>query len=160
MSARNRPSLDDIRAMPVGEVAALPADQLALLQEDAAAALQSAKSLKDWLDAAIMLRYGERAAAMRRAEGKDTGTVRFDDGSVSVVADVPKKVEWEQAPLAELVARIQAGGEDPGDYVDTAYRVPERKYAGWPKSIRAAFAAARTVKTGKPSFALTLNPND
>ena len=46
-SARNnRPRLDDIRAMPVGEIAKLPAEHLALLQEDADAALDAAKRLK------------------------------------------------------------------------------------------------------------------
>jgi len=42
----NRPSLDDIRTMPVGEIATLPAEHLALLQEDADAALDAAKRLR------------------------------------------------------------------------------------------------------------------
>lgn len=33
----NRPRLDDIRAMPAGEIVKLPAEHLALLQEDAGA---------------------------------------------------------------------------------------------------------------------------
>ena len=41
-------------------------------------------------------------------------------------------------------------------YVDIAIKVPERKYTAWPESIRTAFAPARTVKTGKPSFRLSL----
>jgi hypothetical protein len=152
----NRPLLADICELPIGEIAALPADQLALLQEDATAALQSAKSLVDWLDAAIALRYADRAQALRREQTKDSGTVRFDDGDITVVADLPKKVDWDQAQLAAIVQRIRAGGEDPADYVETAFKVPERKYAAWPKPIRDAFAPARTVKTGKPSFELKL----
>lgn len=156
MPASNRPLLEAIRSLPIGEIAALPADQLALLQEDAEAAFQVAKNLKDWLDGAIALRYGERAASARAAQEKDTGTVRFDDGPVTVVADLPKRVEWDQAQLAALVERIRSGGEDPSEYVDLAFKVPERKYAAWPAHIRAAFAPARTVRTGKASFVLQL----
>ncbi len=36
----NHPSLDDLRAMPVGEIAALPTDQLGLLQDEAEAVLR------------------------------------------------------------------------------------------------------------------------
>jgi hypothetical protein len=36
------------------------------------------------------------------------------------------------------------------------YRVPERKYAAWPRHIRTAFERARTVKTGRPTFSLSL----
>ena len=91
--------------MPIGEIAALPAAVLALLQDEAEEAAKAARQLADWLNGAIALRYGDRAAAARRAEGKDTGTVRFDDGEVTVIADLPKKVDWDQAELATLVER-------------------------------------------------------
>jgi hypothetical protein len=156
MPAANRPSLEDIRAMPVGEIATLPADQLALLQEDAEAAFQAAKSLKEWLEGAIALRYGDRATSARTEQNKDSGTVRFDDGPVTVIADLPKRVEWDQAQLSALVERIRAGGEDPSEYVELAFKVPERKFSAWPAHIRAAFASARTVRTSKPSFVLRL----
>ena len=152
----NRIQLEDIRAMPVGEIAALSAQQLALLQEDAEAALTAAKTLKDWLDGAIGLRFAEKAYTARRASGKDTGTVRLVEDGVIVVADLPKRIAWDQAQLAALVKRIRAEGDDPAEYVDTAFKVPERKYAAWPSGIRTAFEGARTVKTGKPVFKLSL----
>ncbi len=152
----NRIQLEDIRAMPVGEIAALSAQQLALLQEDAEAALTAAKKLKEWLDGAIGLRFAEKAHAARQASGKDTGTVRLVEDGVIVVADLPKRVEWDQAQLAALVERIRAEGDDPAEYVDTAFKVPERKYAAWPSGIRTVFEGARTVKTGKPVFKLSL----
>ncbi len=160
-SARNnRPSLDDIRAMPVGEIAMLPAEYLALLQEEADAAFDAAKRLKEWLEGAIALRYADAATAKRRAEGKDTGLVRFEDGAVAVAADLPKKIEWDQSLLAALVERIRASGENPADYVDIGFKVPERKYTAWPAAIRDAFAAARTVRTAKPTFRLTIKSED
>lgn len=152
----NSPRLDDVRHMPVGEIVRLPAEQLALLQSEAVAALDDARCVKDRLDGAISLRYADQAAMLRRQQDKDAGTVRFEDGDVTVVADLPKKVEWDQPQIAALVQRIRENGEDPADYVEITFRVPERKYAAWPAPIREAFAPARTVKTGKPSFVLRL----
>ncbi|MCB1502157.1 MAG: hypothetical protein KDK07_20630 [Bauldia sp.] len=155
----NHPSLDDIRTMPIGDIAALPADQLALLQDEAEVALQAAKAAVDWLTGAFTLRFAERAQSLRLEAGKDAGTVRFEDGPVTVTADLPKKVDWDQAILAGLIERIRAAGDDPADYVDVSYKVPERKFAAWPVPIRKRFVAARTVRTGKPTFTLTLNQN-
>jgi hypothetical protein len=152
----NRIPLDAIPTMPIGEIAALPAAQLALVQEAADEALLEARTLSDWLSGAIALRYADRAAEVRRAEGKNTGTVRFDDGEVTVIADLPKKVEWDQAKLGQMVARIRAAGDDPVEYVETSFRVSERKYAAWPTAIREGFEAARTVKPGKPTFRLVV----
>jgi hypothetical protein len=142
--------------MQIGEIAALPAPMLALLQDEADEAAKSARTLADWLNGAIALRYGDLAASARRAEGKDTGTIRFDDGEVTVIADLNKKVDWDQSELATLVAAIRAEDGDPAEYVDTVFRVPERKYAAWPRHIRTAFERARTVKTGRPTYRLTL----
>ena len=152
----NRPTLDSLRTLPIGDIAQFPADHLALLQEEATAALEATKKAKDWIDGAIALRFGDQAQALRREAGKDTGTVRFEQDGVTVVADLPKRVDWDQALIAGVVERIRAAGDDPTQYVDIAIKVPERKYTAWPESIRTAFAPARTVKTGKQSFHLTL----
>ena len=152
----NRPQLEAIRNLPIGEIAQLPAEYLALLQEDATAALDASKKAKDWIEAAIVLRFSEPAQALRREAGKDTGTVRFEQDGVTIVADLPKRVDWDQALIADLVERIRAAGDDPNQYVDVAIKVPERKYTAWPDHIRRQFEPARTVKTGKPSISLHL----
>jgi len=152
----NTPRLDEIVQMPVGEVVALPADTLAHLVQDADAALRSAKSAKEWLDGAIARKFSERAASHRRDEGKDTGAARFQDGDVTVVADLPKRVDWDQPMLADLVERIKTDGEDPCEYVDISFKVTERKYGAWPSHIQSAFKQARTVRTGKETFKLIL----
>jgi hypothetical protein len=158
MSTRpNRPRLDDMLRLPVDEVLALPAEHLALLQEDAATALDDAKRNRDWIESVIAARYGQRAVALRAEQRKDTGSVRFTDGDVAIVADLPKRVEWDQARLAAVVDRIRAAGDDPAEYVEITYKVPERAYTAWPEHIRTAFTAARTVRTGKATFKLTLS---
>ena len=153
----NRPQINDVGAMPIGDIIQLPAEHLALLQEDASANLEAAKRLKDWIDGAITHRYAERAINARRTEHKDTGTIRFLDDTVTVIADLPKKIDWDQALIAEVIERIRVGGDDPAEYVEISFKVPERKYTAWPESIRATFAPARTVKTGKQTFRLTIN---
>ena len=152
----NRPQLEDLRTMPMGDIAALPAPVLALLQEEAETAARAARGLADWLNGAIAQRYANQAAETRRTEGKDAGTIRLEDGEVTVISDLPKRVDWDQAELATLVAAIGAEDGDPAEYVGTVFRVPERKYAAWPRHIRTAFERARTVKTGKPTFRLQL----
>ena len=88
----NHPHLDDMLRLPVDEVVALPAEHLALLQEDAATALDEAKRKRDWIESVIAARYGQRAVALRAEQRKDTGTVRFTDGDVTIVSELPKRV--------------------------------------------------------------------
>jgi hypothetical protein len=157
MNIPNRITLNDLRGMQVGAIAALSGEELAPLRLEAEDQLRTAKALCDWLDGAIALKYGDRANAARNADGKDTGTVRFADGAVTVVAELPKRVDWDQAKLAALVDRIKADGEDPTEYVDISFDVAERKYSAWPAHIRTAFEGARTVRTGKQRFRFSQN---
>lgn len=152
----NAPSLDDLATLPPQAVADLDPPILASLQGEIDAASRRLREARQRLDAGLERRYGARAAALRRTASKDTGTVRFEDGGFTVVADLPKKVDWNQDRLAQIVERIRAAGDDPAHYVDIAIRVPERKYAAWPDAIRAGFEPARTVRTGKPKFLLLL----
>ena len=153
----NRPSLEATRRMATDDVLALPAEHLALLQEDADTCLEAAKRARDWIEGIIAVRYGQRAIALRADQRKDSGTVRFVDGGVTVVADLPKRVEWDQDKLAAVVERIRAAGDNPAEYVEVTFKVAERAYAAWPGHIRDAFTPARTVRTGKATFKLSLD---
>ena len=157
MTIPNHITLDDIHRMQVGEIAALPAEQLAMLKEAADQQLKRARTVADWLDGAISLKYAERAANCRRDAGKDTGTIRFEDEGVTVIADLPKRIDWDQALLAQIAENIASAGEDPAEFIDTTLKVSERKYAALPESWRKGFEPARTVRTGKPKFRLVLN---
>jgi hypothetical protein len=156
MTIPNRITLSDLRAMPIADIVALPAEQLALLQEAASEALRGAKSTSDWLHGAITLKYTDRAVMARLEAGKDTGSVRFDDGDVSVVADLPKRVDWDQAMLAGLAESIEAAGDDPAEYIQISFSVPERRYSAWPEAIRQKFEPARAVRIGTLKVKLEL----
>ena len=98
----------------------------------------------------------ERARFLRHEVDKDTGVVHFDDGNVRITADLPKKIEWDQTRLAEIARRISESGDDPKQYVEITFRVSETKFNAWPDTLKSSFNAARTVKTGKPSYRLAL----
>lgn len=147
--------LEQCIGRPASELAEFAPEQLLDLKQQVVDALATAKANADWIDRALELRYSRIAAQARLAAGKDAGTVSFADGDVRVSVELPKKIEWDQARLAQIVQRIRAAGEDPGEFVEISYRISESKYSGWPVSMRANFDAARTLKTGKPTFRLS-----
>lgn len=150
---RNRITINELQDMPIGAIAGLPADVLALLIEEAANALADAKRVNDRLDAALDLKYGDRAVAARVDAGKQTGIVRFQDGDCEIVVNTPKRVKWDQRQLAEAVEVIRTRWQgNPDEYVRTEFKVSEAAYGSWPTAIRALFEPARTVEFGKPGY--------
>jgi hypothetical protein len=154
MTILNHITLEALARLPIAEIIGLPATELARLQKEADQALRKAKLTVAWLDGALLQKYVESAKAARADAEKDFGVARFTDGDVTVVADLPKKVEWNQRDLEGLVERIKAEGEDPRDYVEISLKVAERNYASWPKHIRSLFEPSRTVRAGKETFEL------
>jgi hypothetical protein len=147
---------EQILATPSGDLANQSSDALYELKGQTTDLLTTAKAVDAWLDKALDLKYSQRARELRLAEGKDTGVVHFEDGPVHITADLPKKIDWDQARLAEITRRIAASGDNPAEYVEITYRVSETKFNAWPETLKSAFAPARTLKTGKPGFRLEL----
>jgi hypothetical protein len=154
----NTPGIDDLINLHAGDLADLPVELLAGLQGELDHAARQLKAAITRFNAALELRYATRAAEARRACGKDTGTVRLVDGAFTVVADLPRRVEWDQEKLAQIAANIAASGEDPAEFIDTTLKVSERKYAALPEAWRKGFEPARTVKTG--ALKVVLEPSE
>jgi hypothetical protein len=154
----NIPFLTDLDRLAIGDIAVLPAEVLLELQTAAHAETARVKKLRDRLEAGIALRYEAATTAERAAQGKNSGTVRVEDDGIVVIADLPKKVTWDQDHLAAMAARIREAGDDPAEYLEVSYRVPERRYGAWPEALRDGFAGARSETTGKPVF--RLEPRD
>lgn len=154
----NTPALADLDRLAIGDIAVLPPAVLLELQTAAHAETARVKKLRDRLEAAVAQRYEAAAAAERTTQGKTSGTVRVEDDGIVVITDLPKKVSWDQDHLASMAARIRAAGDDPTEYLEVSYRVPERRYGAWPEALREGFAAARSETTGKPVF--RLEPGD
>jgi hypothetical protein len=144
-----------MREMDTGQIAQLPVDHLVLLADDIADLKADTKRVGDKFAAALHARFGDQAAVARRMAGKDTGRVRLVMDGVEIVADLPKRTEWQQAKLAEAVAALRGWGEDPADYVTIEMSVPESRYGAWPPRIRALFEPARTASAGRPSYTLS-----
>lgn len=153
----NTPSVDDMLNIPVTELALMPPNLLAAVQAEIDVAIDRMKAVTERFALALEVRYAARASECRQAEGKDTGTIRFEDDGVTVIADLPKRIDWDQAKLAQFAEYIASAGEDPAEFIDNRLSVSERKYGALPESWRKGFEPARTVRTGKPKFRLVLN---
>lgn len=151
---QNTPSIDELINLPAGEIAQLPVELLAAMQREIDAVAKQMKAVTARFSTALEVRYAARAAEARRACGKDTGTVRLVDGNYTVVADLPKRVDWDQEKLAQIAQNIAASGEDPAEFIDTRLSVSERKYSALPEPWRQGFEPARTVKTGALKIAI------
>ena len=144
-----------IDAMTVAELAVLPAATFVSLRAEIDRIAEEADRLDAKLNAALDHRYGSRARQERASQDKDTGTVRFEDNGFIVVADLPKRVKWNQQRLRELVELIGSQwGENPADYGKVKFDVSERAYDSWPPRLKELFTPARTVETGKASYEL------
>lgn len=148
----NRCRLEQLSDMTGEQVSHLPVDQIAALMEDLADRKAHTKGLEDLLHTALAIRYAEQAAALRNCAGKNTGTVSIEDGDFTVKADLPAKVDWDQARLREAEATVRSWGEDPAQYLTAVLSVPESRFKAWPETIRRVFEPARTVGTGRATY--------
>jgi hypothetical protein len=150
---RNLPSLRSIATDPA-VLAALPLDALDALLSEAEAENKIISAAKRNIVAHIEGQYAKAIAGMYDAKGSDYGAVRVAEFSYDIVVDTPKKVEWDQAKLAEVRERIQFSGDDPSEYIKSTLAVDERAYTAWPAHIRNTFEPARTTKPGTRSIKL------
>ena len=61
---------------------------------------------------------------------------------------------YDHAGLDASARKIVDAGDDPAQYMDVSFKVPESKYSAWPQVLREQFEGARTVRPGKVSFKL------
>ncbi len=131
------------------QIAALDASDLQQLLDEATDVLNQAKMTKQFLDLAVQNKYDQKLTQLRSSLEKETGVVRFEDNGTPVSADRSKKIVWDQKKLADLAEKIRINGDDPSEYIEISYKVAERKYSAWPKSLQESFTPARTLKFGK-----------
>lgn len=145
-----------VATMSVSELAALTPERKHAID----LALQAATGIleKAWanFDAAVAQSYADRVQAERGLIGKDFGVVHVRDGALRVSVDVPKRVTWDQKLLGSIARSITGAGERIEDYMEVQYSVSESRFNNWPPALREQFAAARTVKPGKPAYRLTM----
>lgn len=144
---------EHIRHLDVEAIAALTAPEFACILDDLAEQKASLTLIENKVRNALDRKYGARARQRRAEENKDTGTVRFEDNGFVIIADLPKRVKWDQDKLKHAVEIIRTGwGDDPAEYVKTKLDVSEAAFANWPRPVRELFVPARTVETGRPVY--------
>ncbi|MDR1207866.1 MAG: hypothetical protein LBJ89_00780 [Holosporales bacterium] len=132
----------------VQEISNLPIQDLQALAARLKEAIETQERRKKVLNEAMRLRFEGTAKAMLNQEGKDTGTVRLQEGNTTVIANFRKKVDWDQELLASILAEHPEYKAD----VKCALSLEERKYNNWPESIQKIFESARSVKVSGYEF--------
>ena len=94
----------------------------------------------------------EPLKAKRQADGKDTGSIDILLSGVTVKQNIPKTVVWDQDILKGIYIKIKDADDDPENYLEVKYNVPEKKYSAFPLAVQTLFDPARTVKAGKPKL--------
>jgi hypothetical protein len=151
---------EHVRDLAPEAIASLTAPELACILDDLAEQKASLARIEDKVRSALDLKYGARAKQRRAEEGKDTGVVRFEDNGFVVIADLPKRVKWDQDKLKHVAEIIRSGwGDDPADYIKAKLEVSESAFANWPRPVRELFIPARTVETGRPIYRIE-TPNE
>jgi hypothetical protein len=153
MTRPNLPTLRSIAA-DAGVLRALPLDAIDALLIECDAENKIISAAKRHILASLDERYAAQIAGAYDAQQKDFGTVHVFAEGFDLEVNTPKKAEWDQAQLAVKANEIAAAGDDPTEYLDVIYAVPERKFTAWPAHIRAAFEPARTLKPGTRTFKL------
>ena len=146
--------LDEIGQLYMNELDKLPLPDLDRMIKQVTAAKDTAALYLNALQSTLHTRLGGHAQQLRQEAGKSTGTVRFEVDGYLVVADLPKRTEYDQRKLKEAVEALRKWGEDPEHYVNLEVKVAESKYTAWPPAVRQLFDPARTLKTGKPTYKL------
>jgi len=146
--------LDEIGQLYVAELESLPLSEIDQLLKKTNHTKETARHYEQLLQSEINRRFAERAHTLRKDEGKDTGRVRFENDGYVVVADLPKRTEYDQLKLRDAVEALRKWGEDPAHYVEMRFQVSETKYNAWPPAVRKLFEPARTLKTGRPTYRL------
>jgi hypothetical protein len=96
----------------------LPLENVAALQRFISDAKSELATLAAMVQTGLEMRYGEQAKAQLLAQGKDTGTTHIQDAGFDITVEIGKDVKWDVAGVADLVARIEAAGGDPREYVE------------------------------------------
>ena len=118
--------LEEVGQLQVSDLETLAVGDLAKLIDRVTEAKERARNYEHLLQSAMNHRFSQRAHQLRQEVGKTTGTVRFEEDGFVVIADLPKKPEYDQRKLKEAVEALRKWGENPEDYVRSRSRSPRR----------------------------------
>jgi DNA-directed RNA polymerase specialized sigma24 family protein len=147
-------NLSMLETLTAKEISSLEVYDLMDLSDQVAKLTSHAKELKEKLEDGLNLKFSEAVKNSLRSENKDTGTTKFFDGAFQIVAEVPKKVTWDQKKMEELIKRVP--DERRKTIVKITYAIEERKYSELPHEYQELFREARTITPGKTKFQISI----
>ena len=149
-------TVTDLEKTPIGELTKYSTEKLYLLLGQVNESYKLSRKKKEWLEAAISLKFGELFTEHRRCQFRETGIVHIFDGNYRISSDIPKKVEWNQKLLSEIAQKLKSQGTDPKEYIDILYNISETKYKSLSLGEKEVFMPARTLKPGKAKYSLSI----
>lgn len=132
-------TLQKLQTLSASELSKFSGAALFDIQQQVQRTYARAKDDKDWIEAAIALKYCEKARCIRQQLGKDTGVIYFEDEGLCVKEDLPKRISWNQSKLLHIAQTMRAKGEDIHEFLDISYKVSEHKYIAWPERLTRIF---------------------
>lgn len=102
----------------------------------------------------LTTKYADQISSLLAAKDEPYGSVTFPlfEG-VDLEYNLPKQVKWDEEKLSSLYTEIKDDWkENPAEYIDAGYSIPEARYKAWPGLLKKKFEDARTVKPGKPAL--------
>lgn len=114
---------------------------LALLRESAEDRMKVAKNNILEIDAELVRLF--------KIDAHSIGTRNHEEDGIPVKFTVPKKVEWDQDKMFEIVKALVDKGVDTNALIKVVRTVPENDFKNMPKDIGDLFKDARTVTPGK-----------
>lgn len=155
-AGKQPPQIDlaTIKHMPIGDIMKMKPAILLTLVRQAEDDLHRAKMVKDWLHGILTQKYADQAKTMRERIGKDTGTVHINDNDIVIISNLPKKIEWDQEKLSQIIEKLLSEGWNIQQLATREFKVSERKFNDLPSGVRAQLEDARTVSVGKETFKL------
>lgn len=112
-------------------------------------------ALKEQRESVIGMIATATADAMKTARAlhaKEFGAESVVVDGIKIIETISKKVEWDQKAILGVRIEIEQNGFDPAWYMDAEYKISEAKWKEFDDATRAAFAPARIVKPGKPTY--------
>jgi len=143
---------DMLDRLTTSEAAGLPPEVLADLDWKLAEEYTVVQRRMKRLHEAFEARYAAKASEALLAEGRDTGTVRLVDGSHEVTVTRPKRVKWDQNVLKCVLDRLNP--EIARHIAKVEVKIDERRFDALMDRDKALLSPARTVETGKATYAL------
>lgn len=93
------------------EISQLSSEDLRSLMERLTEMAECLKKRKTLLEDGLNLKFSQAAQDKLKLDGRDTGTIRFDDGAYTIVAEMPKKwfgIKKNSKPLSTKSPPVSA----------------------------------------------------